>query len=120
MNDGTYKGVSSVYTDDEDGNGNGYGEVYLAISNGEIVSCEFHTYEENGTPKDAEYGKQNGEIMNQDYYNKAQKAVAACAEYAKQLVQTGELKEVDAITGASINYSQFKEAVKDALKQAKG
>ena len=31
----------------------------------------------------------------------------------------GELKDVDAITGASISYSEFEEAVRLALKQAR-
>ena len=92
----------------------------ITITDGRITACEFHTFEEDGTPKDEKYGTHDGAITNQDWYNKAQKAVAACAEYAAQLVETGSVNEVDAISGASKNYTQFQEAVRNALKQAKG
>ena len=62
--------------------------------------------------------KEDGRIANKDYYNKAQKANAACEEYAKMLVQNGQLKGIDAISGATINYNEFVEAVNDALAQA--
>ena len=66
----------------------------------------------------SEYGKKSGEVANQDYYNKAQKAVAACEEYANNLVANGSLDGIDAISGATINYEEFCEAVEDALSQA--
>ena len=117
--DGTYSERSSEYvSDDGTTDGNGYGVVTLTIQNNQITECEFKTYELNGTLKDAEYGKENGEIANKDFYNKAQKAVGACDEYAKALVQKGNIKAVDAISGATVNYSEFQEAVKLALKQA--
>jgi major membrane immunogen (membrane-anchored lipoprotein) len=117
--DGTYTGQSSVYESDEDeGNGNGYGVVTLSIENNEIVSCTYLTYEPDGTLKDEDYGLQEGNVANRDYYNKAQKAIAACEVYAEKLVQTNDVKKVDAISGATINYNNFEEAVKDALKQA--
>lgn len=117
--DGTYEGKSSVYEGDEDGNGDGYGVVTITIKDGKIVECEFKTYETNGTLKDSEYGKQNGEVANVDFYNKAQRAVLASDKYAEQLVENGSLKEVDAISGATISYGEFEEAVKDALSKAK-
>jgi major membrane immunogen (membrane-anchored lipoprotein) len=117
--DGTYTGQSSVYeSEDEDGNGNGYGVVTITIKDNQITECTFETYEPDGTLKDSDYGMQNGEIANRDYYNKAQKAIAACEKYAESLVETGDVDEIDAITGATINYNNFEEAVKDALKQA--
>ncbi len=118
--DGTYKAQSQEYVNDEDDStaGNGYGVVELTISGGAITACDFKTYELDGTLKDAEYGKENGEIANKDFYNKAQKALAACDKYAAQLVEKGDIKEVDAISGATVNYNEFKEAVGDALKQA--
>ena len=98
--DGSYEGKSSVY-ESEDGSddGNGYGVV-------------------NGTFKDEEYGKEDGRIANKDYYNKAQKANAARDEYASMLVQNGTLDGIDAISGATINYDEFVEAVNNALKEA--
>lgn len=118
--DGTYEGKSQIYTNEDDSEeGNGYGVVTITIKDGAISECEYKTYEPDGTPKDENYGKKNGEIANKDYYNKAQKAVAACDEYASQLVQSGSIKDIDAISGATINYNEFKEAVDDALSQAK-
>jgi major membrane immunogen (membrane-anchored lipoprotein) len=117
--DGTYTGQSSVYESDEDeGNGNGYGVVTLTIKDNAIIECAYLTYEPDGTLKDENYGLQNGAVANRDYYNKAQKAIAACDVYAEALVAANDLKEVDVISGATINYNNFKEAVKDALQQA--
>jgi major membrane immunogen (membrane-anchored lipoprotein) len=117
--DGTYEGQSSVY-DEEDGAsyGNGYGVVDITISGGVITECTFETYEPDGTLKAEDYGMEGGKISNRDYYNMAQKAVAACKKYAEQLVKGGSVKEVDAISGATVNYDLFREAAEDALKQA--
>ncbi len=117
--DGTYTGRSTPY-ENEDGSddGNGYGEVTIIIENGLISDCTYLTYELDGTLKDEDYGKEDGRIANKDYYNKAQKANAACAEYANMLVANGQLKGIDAISGATINYNEFTEAVTSALKDA--
>ncbi len=117
--DGTYTGQSEVH-ESEDGsdNGNGYGVVTITIKDGAISECEYKTYEVDGTLKDENYGMEDGRIANKDYYNKAQKANAACAEYASMLVQNGRLDGIDAISGATINYNEFKEAVEDALAGA--
>ena len=61
---------------------------------------------------------ENGEIANRDFYNKAQKARAACDKYAQQLVSKGNIDDVDAISGATVNYNEFVEAVNTALKDA--
>ncbi|MBP3272026.1 MAG: FMN-binding protein [Ruminococcus sp.] len=117
--DGTYHARSAEYVDNEaDEAGNGYGEVDITISGGKITACEFKTYELDGTFKDDEYGKENGEVMNKDFYNKAQKANAARDNYSQQLVAKGDIDEVDAISGATLNYNEFTEAVRDALRQA--
>ena len=116
--DGTYTGKSTVF-EEEDGEGDGYGEVTITIQDGVITACDFKTYEPDGTLKDEDYGKQNGEIANQDYYNKAQKALAGANEYGKMLVETGDFHAIDSISGATISYNQFMEAVDDALYQAK-
>ena len=121
--DGTYSGQSAVYVsgDDDGAEGDsGYGVATITITGGEITDCEFVTYLEDGTLKDEEYGKQDGEVANRDYYNKAQKAVAACNQYAIQLVKGGKLSEVDAISGATVNYTEFNEAVEAALEEASG
>ena len=122
--DGSYTGQSSVFEalEDADGDagGDGYGVVELTVSGGKVTACSFQTFQADGTLKGEDYGKQNGEIANQDYYNKAQRAVQASENYAQQLAAKGELKEVDAISGATISYQQFEEAVNNALDQAKG
>ena len=118
--DGTYEGRSSVYTS-EDGSedSNGYGEVTITIKDDVIAECTYQTYEPDGTLKDEDYGKVGGQLANRDYYNKAQKAVAACGEYASRLIENGSTKDVDAVSGATINYDLFCEAVDDALSKAK-
>ena len=117
--DGTYEGQSEVY-ESEDGSeeGNGYGVVNITITDGKISDCTYQTFEPDGTLKDEEYGKAQGAVANKDYYNKAQKAVAACDEYASMLVANGSLGGIDAISGATINYNEFVEAVEKALDQA--
>ncbi|MBR2276223.1 MAG: FMN-binding protein [Lachnospiraceae bacterium] len=119
-NDGTFTGQSAVY-ENEDGSseGNGYGVAVVTIQDGKISDCSFETFEPDGTKKGVDYGKEGGTVANKDYYNKAQKAVAACDEYASMLVANGELKGIDAISGATINYNQFEEAVELALEEAK-
>lgn len=117
--DGTYEAQSAVYeNDDGTDDGNGYGVVSLTIKDGKISDCSFTTYEADGTKKDEDYGKEDGRIANKDYYNKAQKANASCVEYASMLVQNGQLDGIDSISGATINYKEFKEAVELALEQA--
>ncbi len=119
--DGTYEARSSEYVN-EDGSedGNGYGIVTVTVKDGVISDCTFRTYELDGTQKGEEYGKKSGSIANKDFYNKAQKAVAACDRYAENLVLAGSIDGVDAISGATINYGQFTEAVAAALSQAEG
>lgn len=117
--DGTYTGISSVFTnDDGTDDGNGYGVVTVTFKDNAVADCVYRTFEENGKLKDRDYGKKGGVIANRDYYNKAQKAIAACDEYASQLIQNGGLDGIDAISGATINYNEFVEAAKDALGQA--
>ena len=117
--DGTYIGQSSVReSDDGSDDGNGYGIVTITIENGIISDCSYLTYEVDGSLKDSEYGKEGGVIANKDYYNKAQKANAACGEYADMLVANGRLDGIDAISGATINYDEFVEAVNNALEEA--
>ena len=117
--DGTYEGRSEPHEGDEEGNGDGYGVVKLTIADGKISACEFTTYELNGDLKDENYGMVDGEIKKPDFYNKAQKAIAAAPVYAAQLVETGDIKKIAAISGATFNYNDFKDAVRDALNQAR-
>ena len=120
--DGTYTAQSSLYEsmsdEEEDEGGEGYGVVTITLKNNVITDCEFTTYMPDGTVKDAEYGKEDGEIANQDYYNKAQRAVKGSQKYAEQLVEKGKPGDVEAVSGATISYNEFMEAVGLALKDA--
>ena len=101
--DGSYEGKSSP---DENGD---YAEVSITVSNNAITSCDFKTYESNGELKDDEYAATSEE---------AAVAVASIPEYEKQLTSTGDIAQVESITGATINYNQLNEAVYDALSKA--
>jgi major membrane immunogen (membrane-anchored lipoprotein) len=111
--DGTYSGKSGP---DDDG---AFGEAALTIAGGKIVDCRFVTWQKDGSVKDENYGKINGEISNQSYYDKAQLAVAAMEKYALDLSRTGKPEEVEAVSGATIAYNQFREAVEEALEAAR-
>jgi major membrane immunogen (membrane-anchored lipoprotein) len=111
--DGVYSGKSG---DDDTG---AWGEVTVTIAGGRAVDCRFITRQKDGAVKDENYGKVNGEISNRDFYEKAQLAVRAMAQYARQYQETGDVKKVDAVSGATIAYNQFLEALEEALDQAK-
>jgi major membrane immunogen (membrane-anchored lipoprotein) len=111
--DGTYTGRSGP--DDQDA----FGEVTLTIAGGKIADCRFVTRQKDGSIKDENYGKINGEISNQSYYDKAQLAVAAMEKYAQDLRRTGKPEAVEAVSGATIAYDQFREAVEEALEAAR-
>ena len=108
-----------VWNNPYDKDGNGYGVVTLTIKDNAITECEYKTYEPDGTLKDENYGMQSGNVANKDFFRKAQKAVAACDEYASQLIQSGRVDDVDAISGATVNYNEFVEAANRALDKAK-
>jgi major membrane immunogen (membrane-anchored lipoprotein) len=111
--DGVYSGQSEA---DDTG---AWGEVTLTIAGGRTTGCGFLTRQKDGAVKDENYGKVNGEISNRDFYDKAQLAVRAMAQYARQYQETGDIKKVDAVSGATIAYNQFLEAVENALEKAK-
>lgn len=112
--DGTYFGRSSDFAEDESGNGSGYGTVEIEIKDNVIVSCTFKMYELDGTLKDSHYG----EDLSKENRLKAQKAVQSADKYAAMLVKEGSLDGVDAISGATISYNEFVEAVNEALNKA--
>jgi major membrane immunogen (membrane-anchored lipoprotein) len=110
--DGVYSGISSP---DDTG---AYGEVSLTVAGGKITVCRFLTWQKDGSVKDENYGKVNGEISNADFYNKAQLAVRAMDQYARELIEKQALNKIDAVSGATIAYNQFTEAVVNALEAA--
>ena len=119
--DGTYTGRSADHSEDESGVGAGYAEVKIEIKDNSVVSCDFTMFELDGTVKDIEtYGSQYSDANRR----KAQKAVQAGQKYAESLVEAGNLSgdgvAIDAISGATITYSEFIESVNDALSSAAG
>lgn len=114
-NDGVYTGRSSDFAADESGNGAGYGEVEIEIKDNSIVSCTFTMYELDGKVKDENYGAE----YSKENRLKAQKAVQSAGKYAASLVEKGSVDKVDVISGATISYNEFTEAVNDALAKAK-
>jgi major membrane immunogen (membrane-anchored lipoprotein) len=113
LRDGVYTGRSG-----EDDTG-AWGEVTITIKDAKVRDCAFVTWERTGTAKDENYGKINGEISNQAYYDMAQRAVQAMKQYAADYLRSGSLKEVEAVSGATISYNQFLEAAEQALENAK-
>ncbi|MDR1419092.1 MAG: FMN-binding protein [Treponema sp.] len=111
--DGTYAGRSG-----EDDTG-AWGEVSVVVSGGRITDCTFVTWQKDGTVKDEDYGKVNGEISNRSFYDKAQLAVRAMEQYAGDLVRAGKPGQIEAVSGATIAWDQFNEAVMKALSAAK-
>ncbi|NPD11656.1 FMN-binding protein [Enterococcus sp. MMGLQ5-2] len=111
LKDGSYEGTSSK--DDE----GAYAKVKLEIENEKIQQVEFQTIQKDGSIKDSEYGKRNGEITDQNFYNKAQLAVNAMKSYSQELEENQSLEKVEVISGATISYNQFKEAVEAALSK---
>lgn len=112
--DGTYTGRSSDFQEDESGNGAGYGIAEIEIKDNTIVDCTFTLYELDGKVKDETYGAD----LSKENRMKAQKAAQSAEKYAASLVESGSLDEVDAISGATMSYQEFCEAVNNALDEA--
>lgn len=109
LKNGSYEGKSS-----EDSRG-AYGVVKLKVEGGKITQAEFIQYNGDGTVKDENYGKEAGD----ENYQKAQNALKSAVQYAEKLMETQDIKKVDAISGATSSWNQFQEAAKDALGKAK-
>ncbi len=100
---GEYKGSESSRT-----------VVTLTMKDNTIVDCTLESYDKKGDLKDENYGKNSGDSN----YAIAQKALESMKEYPKLLVEKQNIDDVEAVSGATITYKEFKEAVKEALKNA--
>lgn len=107
--DGIYIGQS---VPDQRGN---YGKVTLVIKGGRIVSVDFKGYLKDGSVKDENYGKSSTD----ENYQKAQTALKGSAVYGPKLVEVQDPAKVDAVSGATNSYNDFKAAVQIALQKAK-
>lgn len=112
--DGTYKATSSIK--DEWG---GSAEVEIVVKDGKITSCVFNSYEEDGKLKDVDYGKVDGVIKNMGLYKIAQNAVTQSNKYGDMLVQSQDIEKLDAISGATVSFGLFKDAVEQVVKEAR-
>lgn len=88
--------------------------VKLTIKDGKIVACEEEQTDDKGDIKNENYGKTSGEAN----YALAQRALKATKTYPDALVKAGDINDVEAISGATVSYKEFKTAVGDALKKA--
>lgn len=107
--DGVFEGQ---YVNEKKG---GVMKVEVEVKNGEIVACTMESYDAEGNLKDEYYGRDSG-IEN---YRRAQNAVEGMKQYPKMLLETQDLDEMDAVSGATVSFAEFGLAVQDALKKGR-
>ena len=95
-----------------------YGEtkVTLEFKDGKIVKCELLAYDKDGNLKDENYGKDSG-AKN---YELAQISLKGFMQYPELLLKTQNIDEVDAISGATGTFMQFKTLVQNLMRTASG
>ncbi len=104
--DGTYEGE---YSSDKNTT-----KVSITIKENKITACQAEFLDQKGNQKDENYGKDSGEAN----YEKAQIALEGMVQYPDKLVETGTLETLEAVSGATVSYKEFKSAVEDALLKA--
>ena len=109
VKDGTFAGDSSKHEQ------LGHSHVELTIANGAITKVVHTGFDKDGKVKDENYGADKPEGVRK----KAQNAYKAIVSYGEQLTASKDLAKVDAVSGATVSYDQFKEAVTKAVEQAK-
>ena len=109
--DGTYTAESS--RDEKLGKS----VLTVTIKDKKIIDAKFTGYDLLGNEKNENYGEIFGKESAD--YKKAQVAANAIKNYPAQLLETQDLNKVDAISGASISYEQFKETAEKILSEAK-
>ena len=108
--DGTYTGES-----DKDEHG-GMIRVTIEIKDSAISTVTTENLDGEGKEKGEEYGK---ETNNEGLYKKAQDSVAGMAQYGPALESAKDISKVDVVSGATQSYEAFKVAVNRALESAK-
>lgn len=109
LKDGTYTERSGV---DE----HGYIEVSVVVKDGKISDCKMTMFNPDGSVKDENYGKNDS---NPNLYVLAQKALAEASKLPSLLLERGSIDEVDAVSGATKTYDQFKAVVELILDEAR-
>lgn len=112
--DGIYKATSSVKDD-----WGGSAEVEIVVKDGRITSCVFTSYDADGKLKDGDYGKIDGVIKNMGLYKIAQNAVSQSNKYGEMLIKSQDIEKLDALSGATVSFTLFKDAVKQVIEEAK-
>lgn len=106
LKDGTFEGV---YKDDM-----ATVKVSVTVKDKKIVDCKMEEIDNKTNKiKDEDYGKGSSDAN----YNLAQKAVKNSKEYPKRLVEVQDVDKVDSVSGATVSFKRFKNAVKDALNK---
>ncbi len=89
-------------------------KVSITVKENVITDCSAEYLDEKGNPKDENYGKDSGDAN----YEKAQIALKGMVQYPEKLVEAGNLETLEAVSGATVSYKEFKSAVEDALSKA--
>lgn len=109
LKDGVYKKNSA--TDEH-----GYIEVVLTVKDGNISECTMKMFNPDGSEKGDDYGKNDS---NPRLYELAQKAMKEASRLPGLLLEKGDIDEVDAVSGATKTYDQFKAVVKEIMEEAR-
>jgi major membrane immunogen (membrane-anchored lipoprotein) len=104
--DGTYTGETET---DERG---WRGVVEIVVEDGEITEVDYDEFDDGDNPKSGD------EEYNERWEEQAGiSAEEAYPEYEEALIETQNIEEVDAISGATATHEKFTEAVRNALEQ---
>lgn len=109
LKDGVYKKTS---TTDE----HGYIEVVITVKEGNIAECTMKMFNPDGSEKGEDYGKNDG---NPRLFELAQKAMKEASKLPGLLLEKGDIDEVDALSGATKTYNQFKAVVTEMIEEAR-
>ena len=114
---GTYTGQSQTASEED---GGGYAVVKLTVGNdNNIESIIFDTYDKNGKKRFSDNGSVNVPQYATDEEAELLGDIGeACMLYKEQFIETKDAEQLDAVSGATLSYEQFKEAVDIALQKA--
>jgi len=112
--DGVYEGSSkAIYVQE-----NYWGHTKITVVNGYITKVEFQVID--STKKEVFDNKYERYFKgNDEYVNQCRNDWKGVQSYPQKLIKYQELKNVDAITGATWSYNMFKYSATEALKKAR-
>jgi major membrane immunogen (membrane-anchored lipoprotein) len=113
--DGTFQGKSQAKYAPEPF----WGHIQISIENGSFTDIQFAIRDSSiHESVDSMYGVRNYSY-SANYMQQCVKDGNGIKNYPKKLLQTQNLDEVDAVSGATWSYNIFKASVKEALKNTK-